>query len=386
MGWNDECMAGLGLKLTTFADMTNERALAIALAFDAHPNLRPLKVGGDPARIKVEPSLAALVEAHGLPIEWLTVRRNGKYPDFESGEIDLLPGRGGWIGSKEDGAWTFSLLGNHLNQGWVETTIAQEGALDEIAALFEDLVVAADAAHGYVIKAAQGWVRGDPKYQLLEGSWLNYFGRAFIDRAPELLSLPRARLLSTGGVLIRMRELPSDPRSTNDNLVEEILGRRAFSRQRGTSHLPTVEEHLLASPGTDAMPWDGWEERDEADKRTKKFAAAKRRLAKALAERAEPSVVPDPIEWSTSFGLDEWQAFAPRLAKALSGEMTTAAGKAVLAVIENAPLDHEGSVSLNTKLGPVRLGWFIDDVDIVDAYLFGTEELQELCERLFEES
>jgi hypothetical protein len=76
----------------SFADVTMDRALAVARAFDAHPRLRPVKVGNDPVRIRVEPTMEALFAKQGLPIEWLTVRRDGKYPDFEGGEIDLSVG------------------------------------------------------------------------------------------------------------------------------------------------------------------------------------------------------------------------------------------------------------------------------------------------------
>src|SRR6187397_2482779 len=91
-GWLDDLVGAdpskqerseLRLHLVSFADMSLDRAVGVARVFDAHPHLRPLKVGGDPARTTVGDSLAGLVEAHRLPVEWLTVRVNRRYPEFE---------------------------------------------------------------------------------------------------------------------------------------------------------------------------------------------------------------------------------------------------------------------------------------------------------------
>src|SRR5918994_6743756 len=104
-------MDGLYLVLRSFADMTVDRARAVGRAFDAHPLLRPVKVGGDPARIGVDPSMEALIAKQGLPVKWQTVRRNEKGPEFEGGEIDLLPGCGNWIGTQNNGEWDYFLTG-----------------------------------------------------------------------------------------------------------------------------------------------------------------------------------------------------------------------------------------------------------------------------------
>jgi hypothetical protein len=58
-------MEGLHLVVRSFADITMDRALAVGRAFDAHPSLRPVKVGGDPVRLKVEPTMEALFVNHG---------------------------------------------------------------------------------------------------------------------------------------------------------------------------------------------------------------------------------------------------------------------------------------------------------------------------------
>jgi hypothetical protein len=68
----------------------------------------------------------------------------------------------------------------------------------------------------------------------------------------------------------------------------------------------------------------------------------------------------------------------------LRGDLSTAVGKAAIAVITTAPVDDEGSVLLDTQLGTIRLSWFIDDEDTVDAYVFGPSEVRKLCEQWFE--
>lgn len=129
------------------------------------------------------------------------------------------------------------------------------------------------------------------------------------------------------------------------------------------------------------MPWVAWLAKEAGEDREKKHAGARKRLAKALAERAEPALAADAVEWSTSFDLTDWQDFAKYLTRKLRGDLSTAVGKAAIAVIITAPVDDEGSVLLDTQLGTIRLGWFIDDENTVDAYVFGPSEVRKLCEQ-----
>ena len=148
--WETGRVDGLYLVLRSFADMTLDRARAVGRAFDGHSLLRPVKVGGDPARIGVGSSMEALIAKQGLPVDWLTVRRNGKWPDFESGEVQLLPGRGSWTGIQKNGEWEYLLAGHKVEQYWLATTLTETGAVAAAASLFEDLAVAMDAAYGYL--------------------------------------------------------------------------------------------------------------------------------------------------------------------------------------------------------------------------------------------
>jgi hypothetical protein len=384
-------MDGLRLGLSSFADMTLDRALAVARAFDAHPALRPVKVGGDPARIEVEPSMVGIIGQHGLPADWLTVRRNGGYPDFEGGEIRLMRGRGGFIGTRTSGAWEFSLTAHEVQQHWLAATMSNDGLVAEAAALFEDLAVAMDAAYGYVgvdsIRVGAG--AAIPTKKLPGVFWLNYFGSAFLLARPALASVGGARVLSTGGVLVQTSAEPwlncnSDISGSEGKLLE-FLGEEAFRFAMENPALPSVSDHLEASPGTAEMPWVGWEASRDAADRARKYASARRRLAKALNARVEPVLAPEAVEWSTSFDLKDWQEFAQYLTRSLRGNFSAAVGKATLAAIVNAPLDDEDAVLLDTKLGVIRLGWFIDDTDTVDAYIYGSPRVHQLCNAWFTE-
>jgi hypothetical protein len=379
---------GLYLELQSFADMTGDRVLAVARAFDAHPHLRPVKVGGDPARIKVEPTMAAVFEQHGLPIEWLTVRRSGRYPDFEGGQIDLLPGRGSWIGSQEGGQWEYSLTGHSIRQHWLPITMSTPAAASEAAELFEELAIALDAAYGYAV--SDTWRNGPLSltFNVPGVFWLNYFGPSFVAHRPDLLVAKGARALSTGGALIRTTESPWQPQESGtptwQTPLRTILGQQAFQAIRFNPSLPTIDEHVAASPGDMEMPWVRWLAKKATADQAKKHAGALGRLAKAVEGRIEPILPSDSVEWSTSFDLPDWQEFARYLTRKLKGDLTRAVGKAAIAVVTTAPLDDEGSILLDTQLGPIRLGWFIDDVGSVAAYVYGSNEVRDLCDQWFE--
>ncbi|MBO9554895.1 hypothetical protein [Cellulomonas sp.] len=379
-------MDGLLLAITSFADMTPDRASAVGRAFDAHPLLRPVKVGGDPARIRVDDSMERTLHEHGLPVEWLTVRRDGRWPDFEGGRITLLPGRGSWSGSQEDGRWEYSLDGHEVSQHWLSGTLAAPGALAEAAGLLEDLVVAMDAAYGYVTPFAR-LPRGPIVNQLPGVFWLNYFGPAFLAGRPGLRDVRGARELATGGVLVRTADGPSpvadgssDPRAE----LRELFGPDAFEFRRPQPALPTAEDHVAVSPGTQEMPWEPWLRDKRVEDLAKRHAAARRRLATALERRPVAVVVPDDaLEWSTSFDLPDWDRFAAHLARALRGDLSGAIGKALVTVVATAPLDEQDHVVLETRMGAVRLCWFVGDPDTVDVHVHGSAQVAELCQSWF---
>ncbi|KQR08511.1 hypothetical protein [Cellulomonas sp. Leaf334] len=381
-------MPGIRLDLVSFADMSLERAQAVGRAFDAHPALRPVKVGGDPARIAVGSSLEAVITERGLPVEWSTVRRNNG-DDFEGGEIVLLPGRGGWVGSRENGEWEYLLSGHHLRQHWLHEAAAATATVTEASGLFEDLSLAIDAAYGYLAAdspvpqaagAIEAWLPGV--------FWLNYFGPAFLASRPALAGMKGARVLSNGGVLVQTSEVPwvTDPESTlrHEAELRDLFGEQAFTYMRPNPALPTTQDHLAVSVGTAEMPWVSWlHERTVADT-TKRHAAARKRLETALGRREVEPLAQSAAEWSTSLDLGDWEPFAKHLGRALRGDLSGPIGRAVVAVVATAPPDEEDGVLVDTTMGTVRLGWFIDDVDTVDVYVFGSAQVHLVCEAWFD--
>jgi hypothetical protein len=331
--------------------------------------------------------METVIESTGLPVEWLTVRRNERSGAFEGGSIDLFRGRGGWMGGQEENKqWNYSLTGHRIEQSWLADTLEAPGALEEVAALFEELVVATDAAYGCVVprERCRGRLYTFVEAKLPGVYWLNYFGPAFVQSRPGLAGVTGARMLATGGALIRTTDDPWQPYEDGvpawQTEVRAIFGEAAFEWVRPNPALPGIDEHVAASPGTMEMPWVAWEVKKAVDDRAKKYTAARKRLTKAVEGRRAPALGGNLVEWSTSFDLGDWQRFAKYLTRRLRGDLTTAIGKAAISVITTAPLDEEDSILLDTRFGTVSMGWFIDDVDVVDLTLWGMPEVADLCD------
>jgi hypothetical protein len=77
-------MTDLLLEIESVVNMDLERAAAVGRAFDEDPELRLLRVGGDPARLSVESTLGNLIRQTGLPIDWLTVEP-WRWPPLRAG-------------------------------------------------------------------------------------------------------------------------------------------------------------------------------------------------------------------------------------------------------------------------------------------------------------
>lgn len=397
------------LHLVSFADMTLERAVGVAAVFDAHPGLRPRKVGGDPARITVGDSLAALVDVNGLPVDWLTVRTNKRYPQFEGGEIRLFEGRGGFSGSKDDGAWECVAHPHVVKATFLADSLPEPPDLEEVVALFTELAEAFDACYGYAASGwelwrVRQWARPGPGTafilrELPNVLWLNCFGPSFVTRWPGLAQVADGRTdLPNGGVVLRTTpdpwpEAPDDEGPFDAPWKQHVLaatGTEPFvgavtgdgPRDLGMV-VPTVEEHFAASPGTDEMPWVKVLVRRDEEKRGRRHASAHdKRVSLADEREPAPALPDDAVEWSTSFDLEDWERFHRDLKRALKGDTTGPLGTALAAEIRHAPVETEDAVDLRTELGVVRMGWFIDDTDVVDLFLHGPAELTELCDRL----
>lgn len=388
-------MAELLLEIESVTDMDLERAAAVGRAYDADPELRPVRVGGDPARVKVEGSLEDLIRRTGLPISWLTVRVNTR-AEFEGGEIVLRPGRGGYIGWPDpDGTKRFTLVPNtvvhSVLRSWAD---AEPDRLDRVAALFTRLCDAIDACYGAATLLPRR--RSLPPIDVGVGDvgWLNCFGPAFVERFPKLLHTgAETTRLANGGVVVRIASTPWELDDAAKQPVIDALGADTILHSWGPDtphgvHVPAYEDHMRHSPGTMEMPWIRGEiERAAVNAertRERRYASARKRRLRAQEGRDDLPVVERAAEWSTSFDADDWRSFGPRLFRRLGGELAGPIGKALIAEIAAAPVNHEESVVLASEIGPVEIRWFMDDVDTVDLYLFGSGALPPLVDAVHE--
>lgn len=388
-------MTDLLLEMETVTDMDLDRAAAVGQAFDADPELRPRRVGGDPARIRVDGTLEDLIRRTGLPIDWLTVRINSRREGFEGGQIALRPGRGGFVGwPRPDGSHEFHLVPNRVQVGFLRSwTDGEAGRLDRVAALFVRLCDAMDACYGIatVLPRSRGLPPSD--VELGDVGWLNYFGPASLERWPRLanLSLDTARTRN-GGVAVRIADAPWTIDARVKRPVIDAIGPHAFERgprpirQRGV-RVPSYEDHMRYSPGTQEMPWGAWlrkraEAREESSRRRRYASARKRRLA-AAPEDQRPHVE-RTAEWSASFDVEDWRSFGPVLLRRLGGELVGSLGRAIVDEVASAPHGVEESVGVRTDVGPVEVRWFVDDIGTVDLYFFGASALHGLIDREYE--
>ena len=380
-------LSELLLEIESVTDMDLERAAAVGRAYDVDPELRPLRVGGDPARTKVEGSLEELILRTGLPISWLTVRTNSRKEGFEGGEIVLRPGRGGYIGwPNDDGTKRFTLVPNKVDAGFLRSwTDAEPNRLNRVAALFARLCEGIDACYGIATVLPRKRAMPPADLGLGDVGWMNFFGPAFVERFPRLLQADAdVTRVANGGVVIRIADAPWQMDDAAKQPVVDAVGWDAILRTWGPGipkgvHVPSYEDHMRHSPGTMEMPWVRGEiERDAARAertRERRYASARKRRLRVQEGRTDLRPVRRDEEWSTSFDADDWRSFGKRLFRRLGGELAGPIGKALLEEIATAPVNLEESVVLAADIGPVEVRWFIDDVDTVDIYFFGSSEL-----------
>ena len=389
-------LSELLLEIESVTDMDLDRAAAVGRAYDQDPELRPLRVGGDPARIKVEGSLEELIRRTGLPISWLTVRTNSRRDGFEGGEIVLRPGRGGYIGwPGERGERTFQLVPNKVDAGFLRSwTDGAADRLDRVAALFARLCEAIDACYGIATVLPRKRAMPPVDVGLGDVGWLNFFGPAFVERFPRLADAAAGTTrVANGGLVIRTTATPWELDDAAKRPVIDATGQDAFVRAWGAGgergvHVPSYEDHMRHSPGTMEIPWVRGEiERDAAraeQTRERRYARARRQREAAMADRSDPGAVPRENEWSTSFDADDWRSFGRRLFRRLGGEFAGAVARPLIEEIASAPHNLEESVVLSADIGPIEVRWFIDDIDTVDLYLFGPPELPALIRAVHE--
>lgn len=392
-----------------------DRLALVAEVFDQFPELRPLKCGPrDPPRHKVTTMKEALANV-ARPMTCFVVRAD--WPRGEWGALEIGRGRGRYL-AKRSGkeAPEFSLLPHqvHLSydRDWLE---AGGGRLAMVAEFFSRLCEAIDAFYGFA-GSRWAWVerpRSRPgaglfprlTMELPDVMWLNYFGPSWLKRSPRILGLGYGEEHTpNGGVVLRATTSPfvfgRDVLPMGDydwkRPLMDALGWDTFmwpGQTKGSEgeFVPTWEEHFAASPGTDALPWANWEGDVEEQQRAalEKTFPKKARAAERLAnERGSLPSALGRAEFSTGLSLGDLRTFFSSLAASTGGDLAGALGKALLAEVRAAPLGTERKYSLAVAPGGrpelVEFGYFIDDVDQADVYLFGSDRFRAACEDAFE--
>ncbi len=229
---------------------------------------------------------------------------------MEMGEFSFLPGRGGGYGDSVGGGFKQYLTGNRLRQEWGRSVVADRTLVEEVATLFEELVIALDAAWGRGSLRGRALRRPARVAQAL-GSLLDQLLRSRVPRQVPAARIPSgATVLPGGGCLVRIAGEPGADVAGSDAVaaLRDVFDARAFEFTRPNPALPPVEEHLAASPGTSEMPWVAWERARTKKGLERRHASSRRRLDAALAARTAPVLDAAAVEWSTSLDVDDWKA------------------------------------------------------------------------------
>jgi len=93
-------------------------------------------------------------------------------------------------------------------------------------------------------------------------------------------------------------------------------------------------------------------------------------------------------EFSTNFDAADFRRFFKALAKRVGGDLAGKPGTVLLAEIASAPLDTDRSYLLQVATDGqdelIEFKYFIDNIDQVDVYLFGSRPFHRECLAAFE--
>jgi len=393
-----------------------DRVAATCAVMDEFPELRPLKCGPrDPPRIKVTTMRAALAQVE-RPFGYLFVR--AAEPTYEGGELSVGRGRGRYLATRVGKTEpTFSLLPHTFNVSYDRLWFDNPQRQAMVAEFFRRMCEAMDAFYGFACSEALWLARrgymptaraglfAQVDRELPDVMWLNYFGPSWLNRTDHMLGLGYGETpTSNGGVVLQTTETPFVfERDAHPILgyrwkqpLIDALGKDTFKWSEQVQAapgqlVPSWEEHFAASPGTHEMPWSDW----KGDAGERKRAAREKtfpRKARATEQLVRDRVTTPPVrgreEFSTNFDAGEFRRFFRALAKRVGGDLAGKLGTALLAEIASAPLNTQRSYKLQVVSGGqdelIEFRYFIDDIDEVDVYVFGSHPLQSECLVAFE--
>jgi len=393
-----------------------DRVSLICAVMDDFPELRPLKCGPrDPPRNKVATMRAALAHAE-RPFWYLLVR--AAEPTYEGGELDIGRGRGRYLSTRvgKDAA-TFSLVPHKFNHSYDRYWFDTPHRYAMVAEFFRRMCEAMDAFYGFACSEALWLARracipvgraglfAQVDRELPDVMWLNYFGPSWLKRTDGMLGLGYDETrTSNGGVVLRTTEAPFIfERDAHPILgypwkqpLIDALGKDTFKWSEQVQAapgqlVPSWEEHFAASPGTNEMLWVNWKGDEAERKRTtreKTFPRKARTTEQLVRDRVTTPPVREYEEFSTNFDADEFRQFFKALARRVGGDLAGKLGTVLLAEIVSAPLDTDRSYMLEVATDGqdelIEFEYFIDDIDQVDVYLFGSRPFHMECVMAFE--
>lgn len=393
-----------------------DRVALICAVMDDFPELRPRKCGPrDPPRIKVTTMGAALAQAE-RPL-WYLLERAAE-PTYEGGELGIGRGRGGYLWTRVDkNAVTFTLLPHKFSFSYDRYWFDTPHRYVMVAEFFRRMCEAMDAFYGFAcsqelwlarracMPTGRGRLFAQVDRELPDVMWLNYFGPSWLRRTDRMLGLGYDQTrTSNGGVVLQTTETPFvfEPEAHPilgypwKQPLMDALGKDTFKWSEQVQAapgqlVPSWEEHFAASPGTSEMPWANWKG-DEAERKRAAREKTFPRKARATEQLVRDRVTTPPVrgheEFSTNFDADEFRQFFRVLAKRVGGDLAGKLGTVLLAEIASAPLDTDRSYTLQVATDGqdelIEFEYFIDDIDQVDVYLFGSQPFHRECLAAFE--
>ncbi|WP_114854704.1 hypothetical protein [Brachybacterium sp. YJGR34] len=382
-------------------NLTVSKRTALGEVFDAHPVLRPARIGDDPPRTIVGDSIVSHLAAPKLPL-WLIGAPN-RQEEEATWFIDLSPE---WQAVEGPGGAKQVVRATSRLALFVGPERARAaGGPDGLAGFFAELGDALGASYGCIFPEGfydklDAWYpdvqcRPDPREGLGSVYWLQYFGPAFADRYPGLRDLPLTMTTARGATVYRATDRPEHTLKPDGGPLEgdwreplvSVLGEKPFHFDSSeNAALPSDEEHASHDPNSESAPVDllerlDREARERDERRAREYTRAHDRRLQLERRRVPPAEVDTSQEWSTNFDSDQIQRFWKALRSCLAPDITGPYAGALSREMANAPRESTGKVLLGSAHGAFVLSWWAEDEESLTVAVHGPRAVIRCFER-----
>lgn len=380
------------LSFQAVGNLTVQKRTDIGKVFDAHPALRPGRVGEDPPRTVVGESMVPHLTEPELPLDLIGAGKRRE--EDATWFIDLHPE---WSVGGEVGRERVYRPLSRLSMSIGPERVRAGGGPDGLATFFREMGDALGAAYGWsspeqVYAKLDAWYPHDkarPDVLMGLGSvyWLQYFGPAFVDRLPGLRGLPGAFLTARGAVVHRATEPPEETLSLSggpldgawrDPLVAVLTADAFRLDRRDNPALPGIEDHAARDPDSRPAPPDLLERlrreaQERSERRSREFTRARVRRVRLEARRSVAAPTRPAEEWSTNLDSSDvpkaWRTLRACLRPDVTGPYAGALGRE----IANAPHGEADEVVLGSPYGAFVLSWWVDDEESLVLSVLGPQ-------------